>query len=109
MKKQKKLRSGKPASLFAVWESTEVDPGKRENSEEDEIMSMLQEIYFDSVTVQTAIRLGKRMTLQVQRLVKLKIMSEEQNKQVLRLAKNLRDKKDILMLVDLTKSTSIKI
>jgi hypothetical protein len=34
------------------------------------------------------------MTLQVQRLVKLKVMPEEQNKQVLRLAKNLCDKKD---------------
>jgi hypothetical protein len=88
VKKQKKLRSGKPAPLFAVWESPEVDPGKREHSEEDEIMSMLQEIYFDSVTVQTAFQLGKKMTLQMQRPVKLKVMSEEQ-KQVLRPAKNL--------------------
>jgi hypothetical protein len=87
VKKQKKLRSGKPASSVRVWESTEVNPRKTEKSEEDEIVSMLYEIYFDSVTVQTAIRLGKRMTLQVQRGVKLKVTSGEQIKQVLRLAK----------------------
>jgi hypothetical protein len=82
--------------IHGLKESTEVDPVKRKESDEDEIVNMLHEINCDSVTVQTAIRLGKKDdTAGVKpRPVKLEVASEEQKEKILRLAKNLRGKKE---------------
>jgi len=82
--------------IHGLIESADAEPEKRRKYDEDVIIDMLHEIGGDKITVNNAIRLGKRSDIPSAkpRPVKLVVASEEQKDTILRLAKNLRSRKE---------------
>ena len=82
--------------VHGLTEPAEEDDEARKSRDEDEIVSMLHEINCDDVSVTSSTRLGRKSdsTATKPRPMKLVIASEEQKEKVLRLAKNLKRKKE---------------
>ena len=82
--------------IHGLAESADTESEKRRKYDEDVIIDMLHEIGGDKITVNNAIRLGKRSEIPSAkpRPIKLVVASEEQKDTILRLAKNLRSRKE---------------
>jgi hypothetical protein len=82
--------------MHGLKESTSDDIDQRRQEDEDQIVNLLHSIRCDNISVATTTRLGKRQEDPVKnpRSLLMCVASEDQKDQILKLAKNLRGRKE---------------
>ena len=82
--------------IHDLKESTNDDLDQRRQEDEDQIVNLLHSIRCDNISVATTTRLGKRQEDPVKnpRSLLMCVVSEDQKDQILKLAKNLRGRKE---------------